>query len=166
MHNIVLIGMPGCGKSAIGQRLADQKGYVFVDLDQVIEAEFGQISALFEKGEAYFRSQETRALALVIRRAMQQPMVLATGGGIVVKQENIKKLKQFGKIIYIERSIDDILKSITESGRPWLEGDYREQLESRMNDRKPLYEQAADWTVQNNQSVEHCLQKILDWIGE
>jgi shikimate kinase len=166
MHNIVLIGMPGCGKSAIGQPLAEEINYQFVDLDAVIEKKFGAITTLFNQGEAFFRQKETEALTMVMESIKNQPMVLATGGGIVIKSENIIKIKEYGKIIYIRRSIDDIIKSITDDGRPWLEGDYRKKLEERFNERQPLYEEAADWTITNDQSMALCLEKIVNWIGE
>ncbi len=159
MNSIVLIGMPGAGKSRLGQAAAELLGMKFIDLDCVIEKRFGAISDLFAQGEALFRDRETQALREIAREA--QHIVLATGGGIVLKEENVQILKAFGTVVYIRRSIDAITKSISQEGRPWLQGNYREKLEKRYHERRNLYEQAADVILENEDSVEISVGQII-----
>ena len=106
MKNIVLIGMPGCGKSTLGRCLAERLGRDFIDADPEIEKDSGKtIPELFAVSEDFFRKQETRTTK---RLSALQDKVLAMGGGVVLRQENIISLKENGLIIFLDRSPEDI----------------------------------------------------------
>lgn len=153
MENIVLIGMPGCGKSTIGRLLAERLGRTFVDADAEIELQTGMtIPDIFNSGgEDAFRQWETKVLAEL---GKQSSLVIATGGGCVTKQINYPSLHQNGKIIWIER---DIVQLPTE-GRPLSQKDLLQQM---YQTRKPLYEAFADRRFINDGSVSQIVDDIL-----
>ncbi|MEF9976461.1 MAG: shikimate kinase, partial [Oscillospiraceae bacterium] len=141
--NLVLIGMPSCGKSSLGKMLAKTLGKKFVDLDAEVEkAESMPISQIFaEKGEEYFRDAETRA---VKKAAMQNGMVIATGGGAVKRGENVRALRQNGVIVYIKR---DITALAIGGARPLSTNEAA--LLQMQKEREPLYKAAADGETDN-----------------
>ena len=153
MENIILIGMPGSGKSTVGKLLAEKCGKVFVDTDaQIIEAAGKSIPEIFiESGEPGFRAWETKVLAELSKRS---GILLATGGGCVTKAENYPLLHQNGTIFCLERSID----RLPTDGRPLSQAN---KLEEMYRIRKPLYDQFADHAIDNNGSVESAVQSIL-----
>jgi len=152
-QNIVLIGMPGCGKSTVGQLLADRLGRKFVDADKCIEALAGKtIPEIFaDEGEEKFRSLETQVLAELGKKTC---IVIATGGGCVTRQENYPHLHQNGKIVWLCREIH----RLPTDGRPLSQ---QNKLAHMYRIRKPLYEAFADMAVSNNQSVEQTVDEIL-----
>jgi shikimate dehydrogenase len=106
-QNIVLIGMPGSGKSTIGKALAEKLGRAFTDTDGIITERYGIISDIFaQKGEEYFRNIEALA---VKETAKKNGVVIATGGGAVLRQENVTALKQNGVIFFLNRPLEDIV---------------------------------------------------------
>ncbi|MEG1476370.1 MAG: shikimate kinase [Oscillospiraceae bacterium] len=141
--NLVLIGMPSCGKSSLGKMLAKTLGKKFVDLDAEVEkAESMPISRIFaEKGEEYFRDAETRA---VKKAAMQNGMVIATGGGAVKRGENVRALRQNGVVVYIKR---DIAALAIGGARPLSTNEAA--LLQMQKEREPLYKAAADGETDN-----------------
>ena len=141
VENIILIGMPGCGKSTIGKKLAAQQGKKFVDTDALVEEKAGKsIPDIFkEDGEAAFRKLEAEVVALVGKESGQ---VIATGGGSVLNLENVRNLKQNGTVVFIKR---DINKLATE-GRPLSQG---VDLETMYEKRLPFYMAAADTVMEN-----------------
>ncbi len=143
--NIYLIGMMGSGKSSTGKALAKTLGCAFIDLDEALETKSGRtISEIFQKeGEPYFRNEESKILQ---EMSGQGPAVMATGGGIVLRPENIKQMKTTGQVIYLKTSIDWLWKRVQkESHRPLLKvQDPRAALEKILNDRRDLYEKAGD----------------------
>ena len=158
MQNIVLIGMPGCGKTTIGQQLAMKMGRKFVDADEQIVRLAGKaIPAIFaEDGEAIFRNWETTALSEL---GKQSGLVIATGGGCVTKPSNYPLLHQNGTIFWLQRS----LACLPIDGRPLSQAN---KLEEMYQIRKPMYEAFADHTVQNNGDIDHCIAQILHiWEG-
>jgi len=153
MENIVLVGMPGCGKSTVGRLLAEELNREFVDADAEIvkEAEMS-IPEIFEKyGEEGFRETETKVLA---RLGQKSCLVIATGGGCVTREENYPLLHQNGTIYWIKRDID----SLPTDGRPLSQAGKLNQL---YQVRKPLYERFADRTVVNDGGLEDTVEKIL-----
>ena len=117
-RNIVLIGMPGSGKSTIGKALAESLGKEFIDTDDMIVSQYGVISDIFaEKGEEYFRDIES---GQVKKAAKMNGMVIATGGGAVLRKENVEALRQNGIIFFLNRPLRDIVPT---SDRP-LSSDY------------------------------------------
>ena len=153
MENIVLVGMPGCGKTTIGKLLAEKTGKVFVDTDALIVEKAGcSIPDIFAtQGESGFRALETEVLSQVGKAS---GLVLATGGGCVTRAENYPHLHQNGRIFCIQRS----LEKLATHGRPLSQAT---KLEEMYRIRKPMYEQFADYMIDNNGTPECAANKIL-----
>lgn len=137
--NIVLVGMPGCGKSTVGKILAASLGKDFVDTDLLVEQRAGKsIPDIFkDEGEAAFRALEADAISAVGKQGGQ---VIATGGGAVLSRENVDNLRQNGIIVYLKRDI----KELPVEGRPLSQ---KESLEVMLEKRRVFYEAAADIIV-------------------
>lgn len=153
MKNIVLIGMPGCGKSTIGQKLALKLGREFIDSDSVIEQMADMsIPDIFSKfGEKEFRRLETQALKELGKRSS---LVIATGGGCVTQEENYPLLHQNGSIIWLQRS----LEKLPTDGRPLSQATSLAQMYTI---RKPMYQAFADTTIHNTGSLESVADRII-----
>lgn len=154
MENIVLIGMPGCGKSTVGTLLAQHLGRCFMDADAMIEEMAKKsIPAIFaEDGEHKFRGWETLALRELGR---ESGLVIATGGGCVTMQRNYPLLHQNGSIFWLRRDI----ALLPTDGRPLSQTN---DLADMYAARSPLYEQFADFVIDNNGSIEDTLNAIID----
>ena len=153
MENIVLIGMPGCGKSTIGKLLAEALVREFVDADaEIIRTAGMPIPEIFEKfGEEGFRKIESQVLAAL---GQKSALVIATGGGCITRKENYPSLHQNGTIYWIERDI----ASLPTDGRPLSQ---KGKLEQMYAVRKPLYEAFADGRIHNNGSIEQAVETIV-----
>ena len=153
MENIILIGMPGCGKSTIGRLLAAHLGKEFVDADEVLVNTYGSdIPSIFaSEGEQGFRQKET---AVLEKLGKQAGLVIATGGGCVTRPENYPLLHQNGTLFWIQRNLD-LLPS---KGRPLSQ---ITKMEDMFRIRKPLYEQFADHTILNDTDIEAAVADIL-----
>ena len=151
-RNIILIGYMGSGKSTVGKKAAKALGYTFLDTDSLIEqAEGMTISRLFEeKGEPYFREQETET----IRRLIREPKgnIIATGGGLPMKEGNGELLKELGTVIYLKAETDTLVKRLSgDTSRPLLKnGELREKIETMLAIRGPVYEATADVVLQTD----------------
>lgn len=157
MENIVLIGMPGCGKSTLGKLLAERTGKQFVDTDAEIVRKAGiPISQIFATvGEEGFRKLETEVLSDL---GKESGLIIATGGGCVTRPNNYNLLHQNGHIIWIQRQISNL----PTDGRPLSQ---QNNLETMFAVRKPLYEQFADFSVINDGSLEETITAILQKEG-
>ncbi|NMA19186.1 MAG: shikimate kinase [Lentisphaerae bacterium] len=157
--NIVLIGMPGCGKSSIGQLLAQQMKREFLDTDQLIEQKTHlPVTEIFARhGEAFFRAQEAEIAEMCSHLTGK---VIATGGGMVLNPENIRKLKQTGRVYYLRRD----LCMLARKGRPLSCS--MEAIEKLFEQRTPLYLEAADCVVDNQGAVQQAVQAILEDFNE
>lgn len=148
MKNIFLIGMMGAGKSAVGRSLARSLGAHFVDMDHLIVERTGKsINLIFaEDGEPFFRDLETEILKEISAKRGQ---VVATGGGIVLKPENVQMMKSAGKIIFLEAKAETLWERVQlKTDRPLLKTETpRETLEAIYHQREPLYRQCADEVV-------------------
>ena len=161
--NIVLIGMPGSGKSTVGQMIAEQLSLEFADTDTLIETQQGRIADIFAaQGEAIFRQMELTASR---HAAQRQNTVISTGGGIVQTSAAMDALKQTGIVVYIDRPLDTLLQEVDTSNRPLLAGG-REQLITLYNKRHALYRQYADLTVVNDGTAQQCAKDILSKLEE
>jgi len=161
MKNIVLIGMPGSGKSTLGRSLAEMLGRDFIDADPEIEKDAGKtIPELFAVSEDCFRKQET---ATTRRLAKLQGKVLAMGGGVVLRQENILSLKENGLIIFIDRAPENIVADVDTETRPLL-AEGRQRIYDLYAKREALYRAAADVTVRNQGSLKAVLQQLADTV--
>lgn len=151
MGNIVLIGMPGTGKSIIGKLLAELTGKTLQDTDAKIEEEAKMtIPEIFEKeGEAGFRDREA---AICKKLGKERNLIIATGGGAILRPENVDALRQNGTLVHITRSID----KLPTRGRPLSKN--IETLKKMEAQRMPLYKSAADITFRNNYT---CSRKKL-----
>ena len=154
--NLVLIGMPGCGKTTIGRKLAAELGKKFVDSDEVIVQKTGKkIPEIFaESGESGFRKIESEVIAEL---SMDGSTVIATGGGAVLNKRNIELLKENGTVIFIDRPLKYLE---TTSDRP-LSGN-RELLEKRYNERYSIYCESADIKIAVSQDLEENITIIKE----
>ena len=159
--HIALIGMMGCGKSTLGALLAEALNAPFCDLDKEIERFEGRsIPDIFAaSGDAGFRLCETAAL----RRALSAPpCVLATGGGIVTREENIALLRENALVVWLCRPLEDILQTVEQDGRPNLAGDKEERMRTLYAAREPLYRRAAHLAFDNRVSPSQSIQQLLE----
>lgn len=161
-NNIVLIGMPGCGKTTLGSIIAERLELDFYDIDQYIEKqENKKIAEIFMLiGEPNFRKIESAAICEVSRK---KPVVIATGGGAVTRSENIENLQQKGTIFYIERSLEKIIASTDMTGRPLL-ADNVKRIYTLYEQRRHLYETHCHHQITNNHSLEAAADQILEMI--
>lgn len=153
MENLILVGMPGCGKTTIGRLLAEKTGKRFADSDALIEELAGKpIPRIFaEDGEDTFRTWETAALEQL---GKQSGLVLATGGGCIKKPENHPHLHQNGTIVWLQRDLD----LLPTDGRPLSQAN---SLASLYAARKPLYQAFADITAGNMGTPEETVSEII-----
>jgi len=153
MENIILVGMPGCGKTTVGSALAEIMGRPFCDADIILESDAGMsITEIFEKeGVESFRNRETKVLE---KLGKESGLVIATGGGCVTRDENYALLHQNGKIIFLDRNIS----LLERAGRPLsLNADLNEMYAERL----PLYQHFADLSVENNTEVYNVAKNIF-----
>lgn len=154
MENIVLIGMPGCGKSTVGKALSERLGRTFVDADTAIERVAGMpIPAIFrDYGEACFRDLEASVLAEL---GKQSGLVIATGGGCILREENYTSLHQNGRILWLRRALD----ALPTEGRPLSQ---TTDLRAMYEIRAPRYARFADMVVENDAELSEVLMHILE----
>lgn len=142
-HNIALVGFMGVGKSTVGQILASMLDFEFVDTDRVIETREGRrISEIFAKdGEAHFRDLETR---LIREYETRRGVVLSTGGGLVVRPENLSSLRTHALVVCLWASPAVIYERVRHQGhRPLLATpDPQARITELLEERKPAYQQA------------------------
>ncbi len=155
-ENIVLVGMPSSGKSSVGKVIAERLGREFIDSDSEIVKIIGTtISEYFEKnGEKAFREVEKEVIRSLSKKS---GCVIATGGGAVLSTENIMRLRQNGKIYFLDR---DLEKLIFTPDRPLSSS--RESLERRYNERYPIYLSSCDFAVNGNDSVTKVAEEIIN----
>lgn len=153
-RNLVLIGMPGSGKSTVGQALAEKVGKEFIDSDEEIVRTTGMpIPDIFrKKGEAGFRDVETDVIRSLSAR---QGLVLATGGGAILRKENIEALRSNGTLLFLDAPLCDLMPT---SDRPL--SSTREDLEKRYGERYEKYLSAADYTIPVTRNLEENLKAI------
>lgn len=158
MENIILIGMPGCGKSTIGKLLAQRTGKKFVDADDALEARLGRkiTDIIPQDGEAAFRRMESDTLSEL---GKQSGLVIATGGGCVTQQRNYPLLHQNGTILWLTRQ----LHKLPTEGRPLSQPG---KLQEMFAQRQSLYRQFADAEISNDGPVEETLTAIRSALGE
>ncbi len=166
--NLVLIGYMGSGKTTFGKALAKHFDMDFLDTDEYIERQAGKkISAIFaEEGEEAFRKLETEVLAGL--RDSLQNTVVATGGGMPLRPENARLLREIGRVCYLTAAPQVIYERVKEDGnRPLLKGeDPYGTICGMMKQREPLYRRAADVAVDANcDSIEEMLERLIPAVG-
>lgn len=167
--NIILIGFMGCGKSSIGRRLASRLGYAFLDSDELIveSAEGKSISDIFaEEGEERFRERETGALQGLIDSTS---IVLATGGGAILRPENREIIRKIGTTVWLYADPEILFERATRNRkRPLLQVENpRTTFNTLLESRLPIYKEAADLKIDaSGLSHEQTVESILKAIGE
>ena len=162
-NNIILIGFMGSGKTSVGQELAKQLGYHFLDTDAYIEKEEQQtIPSIFEsKGEAYFRDRETQLLARL--QPKLKDTVVSTGGGIPIREQNRELLRKLGYVVFLKASDETVIRRLRgDSNRPLLAGEALEDKVVRLQrERGPIYSGTAHLTVATDEMTP---KELADYI--
>lgn len=166
-RNLYLVGMMGAGKTTVGRALARRLKLRFVDSDHEIEARCGvKIPVIFEiEGEAGFRARESQAIAEL---TALDGIVLATGGGVVLKPENRELLAARGTVVYLRATPEHLYERVRQDkNRPLLAtGDPLERLRELYRSRDPLYRAVADLVVDTGrQSVQVLARGLLEQLG-
>lgn len=151
MENIFLIGYMGTGKSTVAAYMAMQYGMEVLEMDQmIVEREGMSISDIFStRGEDYFRDVETQ---LLIDIQTQENKVVSCGGGVVLREQNIKEMRKGGKIVLLSAQAETILERVKDdSSRPLLQGNKNIAfINDMLEKRRPKYESAADIVIQTD----------------
>lgn len=158
--NLVLIGMPSCGKSVLARLAADSLDRVYIDMDKIIvENENMPIADIFAlKGEPYFRKLESSLAAELSKR---NSLIISTGGGIIKSKESMDRLRQNGVIGFIDRPIDKLLIG---NGRPLSNSS--EKIKQLYSERYSSYKSESDFTLQNDKSLEFALENLITGFNE
>lgn len=152
--NIVLIGMPGSGKTTVGKIVAETLGREFCDTDVEFVKENGTIADFFKaNGERAFRDKESEIISIV---GAKNGLVIATGGGAILKSENVKHLRQNGLVIFLNRDVEKIVPT---SDRPL--GSDREAIQKRYDERYPIYCSSADIKIDSNRDVDTVANDVI-----
>ncbi len=153
-ENIVLVGMPASGKTTVGSIISTILDKPFIDTDVLVESKGDKISDIFAKqGEKAFRDLESNAIC---EAGMQTRMVIATGGGAILRQSNVDVLKQNGKLYFIDRPLKDLIPT---DDRPL--STTREAIEKRYKERYDIYKAVCDCHVKVDGAAEQVAQKII-----
>lgn len=157
-ENIVLVGMPSSGKTTIGKEIAKKLNRPFYDVDEVfVNKHHMEIKEYFAKyGEQSFRVEETK---IIKELGLLQSVVIATGGGSVLKNENVRALKGNGKLIFLDRSLD---KLITTDNRPLSNN--KEDLKRRYFERYEIYKSVCDVRVDDDKSLHEVVKEVMEVI--
>lgn len=162
MKNIVLIGMPGSGKTTFGMALAGKLRRPFVDADAYLEEKEGRtIQSFFAEGEEAFRDAEERTIEDLSRR---QNLIIATGGGVVKRSRNVARLHETGLLIFIDRRAEDIVTDVEVEKRPLL-AEGPDKVFALYKERIALYRKAADRILENRGSEEEVLARLLEMVS-
>lgn len=163
MNNIILIGPMGAGKTTIGRQIAKVFSYDFYDSDREIEERTGaSIPLIFDlEGEEGFRKREQNIITYLCTK---QHIVLATGGGAILRKTNQDSLKRSGIVVYLSADIDDLLeRTAKDKNRPLLQADNPKAiLKKILIEREPIYRQLADIILTTNKMTVHTAVKELE----
>lgn len=155
-RNIVLTGMPSCGKTTVGQRLAELTSRPLVDTDELVVNKIGmEIAEYFAaKGETAFRDRESEVISEI---SQESGLIIATGGGAVLRSENVRALKQNGLVLFLDRPLEML---ITTDDRPL--SSKRSDLEKRYNERIDIYRSMADVIIDGSHSIDTVAREVLE----
>ena len=160
---VVIIGMPGSGKTTIGKILGRELDLKFYDMDEYIQERTSKsILELFENGEDYFRNIETD---MCRELSKEKNVLISTGGGVVKKKENIDVLKKDALIIFLDRPVEKILEDVDVSKRPLLK-DGKERIINLYNERYELYKKYADEIVVNDADMIEVIERLKNVISQ
>ena len=160
--NVVLIGMPGSGKTTIGEMLSNKLKFEFYDSDAEIEKHSGKkITQIFsEDGEKTFREIESR---IIKNLSEKEHSIISLGGGAILRKENIENVKRNGKIIFINRPLEEIVNDIEVAERPLLKNG-KEAIYKLYAERIDLYKKYADIEIANDISMEEVVEKMMECV--
>ncbi len=165
--NIVLIGFMGTGKSDIGRRLAERLSMSFLDTDTLIEkTQKTKISDIFaKKGEAYFRDLETNIIETL---KDYDGFVISTGGGMILRDENVTMLKKLGSVVLLWSEPEVIIDRLKHAqDRPLIEGDKEIKIRNLLEDRRTIYHSVCDYKVDTSTlSLDQAVEEIIRWAKE
>lgn len=154
--------MPGCGKTTLGKKLSSELNMKFYDLDEYIEKrEKKSIQDIFKNGEESFRKIESEVLSEVCN---DKPCIIATGGGIIKKHENIDMMKNSGVVIFIDRPLEKIMEDIEIKNRPLLK-EGKEKLKALYNERYELYMKSCHYRLENSKDEKAAIKGILEIVS-
>lgn len=161
MANIVLIGMPGAGKTTIGRKLGKALGRPVLDADDKVVEQTGRtIKDLFQEGEDVFRQAETAAVKTL---AAMDGIIISCGGGVVKRPENIAFLQATGKIFFLNRDLAAIAGCVDKVTRPLLNS-AEDRLTQLYNERMPLYLKYADYTIPVDEDFDKTTEYIIELV--
>jgi shikimate kinase len=156
--NIVIIGMPGSGKTTMGKLVAEKLKKAFIDMDDyMVDYEGKSIKEMFAISEDYFRDVESKCSVIL---GKLNSLVIASGGGVVKRKENINALKENSIIVFLNRPVENIIKDIDSSTRPLL-ADGKERLYVLYNERIQLYKSYCDIEILNDDTIETAVDEII-----
>ncbi len=159
--NIVLIGMPGCGKTTVGELLSKLLNLKLYDVDQFIEEmEKTSISEIFNIGEEYFRTIETKAIETI---SYSTKTIISTGGGVIKSPHNMEMLKENGIIIFINRPLKNIIDDVEIENRPLLRNG-KEKMYELYRERYDLYKKYCDYEIINDKDINLVIDQINNLI--
>lgn len=164
MHNIVLIGFMGTGKTTVSEQLSKMYGLEIIDMDQtIVERESMSISELFRiHGEEYFRTLETR---LLVELQSKENVIISCGGGVAMRERNVLEMKKNGKVVLLTATPETILERVKDNeDRPLLENRKSvEGISELMEIRRSKYEAAADIIIETDcKTVEEICKEIMN----
>ncbi len=158
MKNIVIIGMPGSGKTTVGLLLSKKLNMNFVDMDEYIKSAEGKsIIEMFEISEEYFRNAESKCAKIL---GDKSSLIIAAGGGIVKRKENIDYLKQNSLIVFLNRPPEKIIEDIDISTRPLLK-EGKDKVYTLYKERLHLYKKYCTIEVLNDKTLHDAVNEIL-----
>lgn len=161
MANIVLIGMPGAGKTTIGRKLSKALGRPVLDADDKVVEQTGRtIKDLFQEGEDVFRQAETEAVKTL---AAMDGIIISCGGGVVKRPENMAYLQETGKIFFLNRDLAAIAGSVDKVTRPLLNS-AEDRLTQLYRERMPLYLKYADYTIPVDENFDKTTEYIIELV--
>ncbi len=161
MANIVLIGMPGAGKTTIGRKLGKALGRPVLDADDKVVEQTGRtIKDLFQEGEDVFRQAETAAVKTL---AAMDGIIISCGGGVVKRPENIAFLQATGKIFFLNRDLAAIAGCVDKVTRPLLNS-AEDRLTQLYKERMPLYLKYADYTIPVDENFDKTTECIIELV--
>ena len=163
-RKVIMIGFMGAGKSSLGRRLAAKWNCRFIDTDDmIVEEQKRSINEIFDQeGEQYFRDLETDLLKRL--KETDETMVIAAGGGLPLREENRRILREMGEVVYLEASVDTLEKRLKgDKKRPMLRGgELRERITALMNAREEIYRAAATMILCTDHREKSESLEVLD----
>lgn len=163
MRNVYLSGMPGCGKSTLGEAVAKKIGWEYVDLDKLVidKEDVKDINELFaKKGIAHFRKLESRCIEEL---SQKERCLVSLGGGAILNDENVKTMMNSGKVVFVDVSLDTLRNRIDVSSRPLVK-DINQALEDMYYNRIDRYRRNSNFIFDNEGPLEENVNELAAFI--